>query len=611
MSHRLAPILLGLLLALLTLSHWSPQAAWPIQATTTALGAIIVLAGAGVLCLRPEASRPFGVSEAGASAFVVAWAAWWILRMRGAPVPAMARLDVGVVVQGAIVFLAATTLLSLQQRQGGSVPAKPVLAWLASIGAVYGALAIAQVHGPAWLPGTFRAQEANLLANRDLFSPNMLDGLLHAVREGRASARLGSPNVFAGLMAVAFPATLALAASAGTRGRTVLWSLAGVLEVAGVVLSGSRGGLAATLLGGLLFAAAALRVRMTARMATVALLAFLALGAADPAASSRRWLGLSTLQQRALYWEAGWSIWMESPLVGRGPGAFEIFYPAHRVAGSQETKYAHNWVVQWGSETGWIGIALFALLAGLAIAPALRVALGKARTRDEKLLAAGAAAAACAAIAHGLVEFTLQSAEIHLDVALLLACCASFSVPSPARRLPRWPLALAVAIAALPAWNSFVRKPAAAEWERTLAEDAWTGGEPAIALDHVERAMHLQVDRPDLYAMRAALSPLRGQATDADMRMACSLNPWSAQFIENLAASQWARGNEDYAIELQRRAHATHPLDAMHRLRLADYLHRKGRIDEARQLVASVADLKRDFEETREMERLRQLLGSE
>jgi O-antigen ligase len=53
-------------------------------------------------------------------------------------------------------------------------------------------------------------------------------------------------------------------------------------------------------------------------------------------------------------------LWADHPIIGAGPGAFQEFTPLGR---DTDTASAHSSVLQVGAETGWVGVALFALLA--------------------------------------------------------------------------------------------------------------------------------------------------------------------------------------------------------------------------------------------------------
>ncbi|MCH8242074.1 MAG: O-antigen ligase family protein [Planctomycetes bacterium] len=83
---------------------------------------------------------------------------------------------------------------------------------------------------------------------------------------------------------------------------------------------------------------------------------------AAPAESPiRRLTKITTIRERLTYWRIAVEIGSESPWLGRSPGAFQLFYPRHKPPTARESRYAHSWVFQTGSELGLVGLGLFGL----------------------------------------------------------------------------------------------------------------------------------------------------------------------------------------------------------------------------------------------------------
>ncbi|GAB4311979.1 MAG: hypothetical protein Kow0059_02220 [Candidatus Sumerlaeia bacterium] len=252
-------------------------------------------------------------------------------------------------------------------------------------------------------------QGRRLISEGDILfaSADIRAGVEHALKERRVAGTFGNPNLFAAFLTMALPGALALAVG----GRRLLTRIAGMLSaallMAGVFLSGSRGGLISYAAAVVLFAVLSRRagpdMPTPYRSAVNSIISVLAAGmivfmiahaaasgaadAADEPSSSPITASLgdagpphsehqyqrsllerlfipTTIQQRWHYWKIGWEIFRESPLTGRGEGMFAILYPQHRPPDTMETRYAHNFLVQLGAEEGLIGVFLYLLWLG-------------------------------------------------------------------------------------------------------------------------------------------------------------------------------------------------------------------------------------------------------
>lgn len=625
-------LLLGLLFLLLALSHLYPQLAYPMRGVP--IGAGLVLLGAA------GAVAAFWVGGGNAKhlalmAVAVAWPIWWVIELQRAPVPAMGREAVATILQGGLLFLAVLGLAFAARASARRSLAAPVALFLAGLGTVLAAHALYQFYGPEGWPGTHATLRADLEALDTGLPEDLRAGLLHLLSEGRASGRFGSANVFAGLLAVLMMPALGRALQARAVGERLVWTAAAALMGAAIVLSGSRGGLLAAVLGVLLLGALAMRWRRFGAGVAAAMMLVVMMGAVDtdhgrtsqgpasgratsavtsemPSEFSRRWLGVTTVRQRMFYWQTGLEIWSVSPVLGRGPGAYSVFYPMHRRPGAQETAFAHNWLVQWGTETGIVGLLLFGAWAGAALVLGFR---WWRRADGARALAAAMLAAAAVALAGGLIEFTLQFREPYLVLALLLGVLSAEGLATwePSASSPRLPgsLPLAAGAAVLlfggAAVFAYQYRPAMADHYSELAQEAES---PAEAVAHYAAAIRYQ---PDDAALHEALGHVRLVMGDPWARThfetAQRLNPYSARLHQSMAQYEAATGRLHEAIAWQQQAVALHPLDATHRLYLAELLILADRREEAREMVRATEGLLVSTRERAERERLAGELG--
>lgn len=132
--------------------------------------------------------------------------------------------------------------------------------------------------------------------------------------------------------------------------------------------------------------------------------------------------------QRLVFFSDGWKLFLRSPVIGLGLGAFEngvksvqSFY--------YETKYAHNHYIQTLTELGVVGLVLFlAVLAGGAAA----VLLERRRGGDAHPLTASLGAALVFMAAHAATEVVF-SAYAYLPMAFgvfaLISLCCGDALP--------------------------------------------------------------------------------------------------------------------------------------------------------------------------------------
>jgi hypothetical protein len=557
--------------------------------------------GSGLMLLGIAAVLPMGLSRLGGLAFV--WSGFWVLSLMLSPVPTVGFAAAASTLLAAVVFAIARRCAAAQAEPGHLPPIAVAVAVLIILCGAEAAWGIVQVFGPASISGTFAASKAAIL---ELPADDpMREGLLHAVSEGRAFGTLGAPNIFASLCIAGTMLGLGAAAASWGRSRAaaVLAAAVALMCVIATLLSGSRGGLlalagAALLFGGL---AAARRfnsaplprlLAIAGAMALVAAVAVVALLAWSTAASDR-WLGKTGMTQRALYYRTAWDMAAESPIIGRGAGAFEVLYPQFRQAGSNETRHAHSWIFDALATGGALGFVIVsAFVFCIAVASVRRLEEERRGDPEPYFLRAGCAAAAAGLLAHGAIEYSLSFREVLLAAALL----AGFASGSTKERelSPRMRLAARVlALAAIVCFYFLEVAPQRAAMLRDAARAVAEDGDAAEARDLAERAVAAAPRDPLGYELRAWLRQGAGDpAALDDLRIAAKLNPHSARLRERIALVLMRQGRGEEALAEQREAIARHPLDANHRIVLAELLLALGRRDEAIAALESTRALK-------------------
>ncbi|MBE0623717.1 MAG: O-antigen ligase family protein [Burkholderiales bacterium] len=120
---------------------------------------------------------------------------------------------------------------------------------------------------------------------------------------------------------------------------------------------------------------------------------------------------------------AGYAIdmWKDYPVFGSGPGSFPVVFPRYSGAGTQESyTHAHNDYLEFGAETGVLGLSLLGLMVATSFAAALRAQYLR---RDPLMrgLSFAAMMGILALMIHSGVDFNLQIPANALTFMLLLA----------------------------------------------------------------------------------------------------------------------------------------------------------------------------------------------
>lgn len=621
---RRPTVLMAVLLALLVVSIVYPAQAWPLHGFLTGAGMIALLA----VAILPGKTRVPSLDIHGGVA-LLALVLWGLFRGLGGWLAPYLPPATGPAVTALLLAIVYTLGLLLARRDGHGVT-RLVAITLLAVTTLMSLHAFWQVYGPAGMPGTFRSMEQSIL--RDVAeSDPMREGLLHAVREGRASSTLGAPNIFGSFCVVGL--LLSISGVAFFRGAGRVVSIGALALCAGaLLLSGSRGGVVATLVGTGFLASllAAWRwggtrvyqvVTLLLGGATVALVvALIILFSLDTASS--RWMGSSGLGQRMYYWQTAFAAWGEAPWIGHGTGSYGTIYLEYRQPGSNETRHSHSWFFDFMAESGLFGTLLF--LTFLVVVGIRTVILLYRQATTHSIpptvfaLQAALLSSGIAILIHGLAEYTLSFRESAL-VGFLALGVVSGALVSPNWRVIRPDvergvllfLALLLMVTGAIWLRTEARIQSAAEMRKTAAM-IW--GDPGLRTEAMELINNAVRSAPEDGANWETRGIFREMVRDgralSDFEEAAARNPQSARLQERLSIYHETRGNRDLALLHQRLAVKLHPLDVAHRLRLAKLLLEKGNKQEAisHWLVTDGLHVP-SIQVGRERERMGELLG--
>lgn len=667
--------LLGLLLVL-TISHVYPQMAFPLHGAGLAVGIFLL---AALVFLSPESPESPGKAHGGQATYFAsglglflllqgAWVLWNYVALLRAPVSAIGRHDFATILLGFMVFwitarslrrwhaLPAPRAISTGSTADAGIradetlsPCRIVVLWWTALAAGLSIYAVYQIYGPAGWPKTFATLRELLHHSMPgaTESDRTIGGVMHALKEKRAFATFGAPNVFAAFLvpALAFAAHEILTGSRKHPGRIGIAAAAGAIIIFSLVLTQSRGGMlaAGVAIAWIAFrrirgkkqlgiaAAACLAAVLVCGlqgggMASIPLHAAASVGALDadtpasptpPAGASathRTWWehlrSASTGRQRVYYWQTALALWGRHPIAGAGAGGYEVFYPQLRRPGAGETVYAHNWILQYGSETGAIGLLLFVVATAFIFRAGFKAERAAPRAPAEAFPSEARTAripalqaAAIGLLVHGLLDYTLAHRELYLDFQLLLGVLCGLSAPggerpagnSDSSGAERRRLALLLRAAIIVISGIFVYYyvvcPMVTRFyalaARSIAEDA---GYRAEAIPEYRKALAWTPDDPWImaYLGMAELDEGNPRGLDRIIR-ATRLHPYSASLQSMLAGAYDRVGSADAALDAARRAVTLHPLNPDHRIALAERLLARGRASEAREHLLDAA----------------------
>ena len=166
---------------------------------------------------------------------------------------------------------------------------------------------------------------------------------------GRPASTLGHPVIFAGVLAMALPLSLAFALDGRSRAARLAWGSMTLVQGLALILTLARGPWIAAVCGIIVFATLAVRHRraLTPRLAALAVCAILAMAAALAVSAARRTEVLgrvstvtsladdSSVSYRVHFCRAALAMLRDHPWVGVGWENFGLLYPGYRSAPTQ------------------------------------------------------------------------------------------------------------------------------------------------------------------------------------------------------------------------------------------------------------------------------------
>ncbi|WP_298982854.1 O-antigen ligase family protein [Caldilinea sp.] len=250
----------------------------------------------------------------------------------------------------------------------------------------------------------------------------------------RVQALYDSPNNLALYLDRTLAVTLSLALFVEGWRRRVFWGALAAVQALAWLLTFSKGALllaapamALTLAAGGVWM---VRRRRASLKPLLALGAFLLLAALvlTPFLGAERFQRLLDFEQgtgflRLQLWRSAWAMALDHPWLGVGPDQFLYHYRSVYLLPEawQEPNlnHPHNFVLDWWTRLGLVGLLLGVSWWGVGIWGIWRWLRGSSEQRDEAALALGCLAAAFAALAHGLIDVSYALPELMLTWTLL------------------------------------------------------------------------------------------------------------------------------------------------------------------------------------------------
>jgi O-antigen ligase len=254
------------------------------------------------------------------------------------------------------------------------------------------------------------------------------DQVLQRLHSGRVFGTLLLPASLGGALAVTIPITIALVIVLRRPALRGLALVAALVQAAAYLWTFSLGAWGALLVAaGLVAVAARAAHRVSARRLVavgVAAAAIIAAGFAVRIAL----LSQPGPEDRPLAWRAGnWAaasrMIADHPFLGTGLGTFGNVFPAYRLEGMNETRYAHCTWLQLIAEMG-VGVVPLLILAALGGAGIVL------RSRGAGALGTAGAMGAVSFLAHNSVDFTFYQPSVGVLFAAALGLVLGESAPA-------------------------------------------------------------------------------------------------------------------------------------------------------------------------------------
>ncbi|MCX7766335.1 MAG: O-antigen ligase family protein, partial [Candidatus Sumerlaeia bacterium] len=360
---KLRLVILISLFVLLLMSHLRGQLIFPLRGIFIATGISLISIVVVLIHWRELQLR---MGDVWVLISYLGFTGWAGIGTLTAPVPAEAYPYLGTYIEGGLILV---SVLILFRRIKWSDQWCVVFLLLL--------LVVSLVKALAQYFWEFSQQLAEFSNVVDKYPSRVRDGIIFALQEKRVFAYYGNPNIFCGFLALCFPATLWLLSfkPALQRSRlnlTIRLTAVIIILLAIVIaiLTGSRGGLLALILGGAIYyylrgpwaiwrSHRGIWLVGLGSLGGVILIMCLVVFYAPWEESNwrarlGRWTNLTTLNQRYYYLEAAAKMIGGAPIQGNGLGSYGIFYPRVKREEALESRYAHNFLAQIWAELGLV-----------------------------------------------------------------------------------------------------------------------------------------------------------------------------------------------------------------------------------------------------------------
>lgn len=202
------------------------------------------------------------------------------------------------------------------------------------------------------------------LQQTNSLTPEMKDpDFMKRVASPRIFATFSSPDAFAGAIELLLPVTLVflwqLTPKIPPRPRWLFVAILGGVGLACLYWSGSRAGWLVTLLAGLIALA---RSTLSAKWKRGLICGALVLGAAGFAVKNSAFFkkDKNSVGSRFAYWRVACQVIREHPILGTGPGTFEVPYKKMKQPDDEATRLCHNDYLEQASDSGIPAAVIYA-----------------------------------------------------------------------------------------------------------------------------------------------------------------------------------------------------------------------------------------------------------
>jgi hypothetical protein len=248
---------------------------------------------------------------------------------------------------------------------------------------------------------------------------------------------------------------------------------------------------------------------------------------------------------RAGNFRVAWSMYLDHPWLGSGPGGFAERFASYREPGDNETRHAHNLPLEFAAEVGTAGLLVGAPLFYVLFAGPLLRRRPPGSSRWQEGLALGLAVFAV----QNLADFTAFFPSLLWLAALLRGSLRAETQADPAPADPRLAGAAALAVVAVAA--TLAGMSGLASDARHAARQAAFASEHAAAARLTRRATSLAPWDPGGWIQRAqaTLGPGGGAATDVDaLRVALAQAERAVRLSPVRPEARWLRGRVRLAL---------------------------------------------------------------